>query len=71
MRIACFNIRVKVVLNVKVSRTVRMGADQDPIEAKKPKKKTNMSVMDHDAQLLQYSEAAISKPWNLKPQPSA
>lgn len=34
VRIARFNIRVKIVLNVKVSRTVRVGADQDPIEAK-------------------------------------
>lgn len=32
MWIACFNIRMKVVLNVKVSRTVGVGADQDPVE---------------------------------------
>ena len=32
MWIACFNIRMKVVLNVKVSRTVGVGADQDPVD---------------------------------------
>lgn len=37
MRIACFNIRMKVVLNVKVSCTVGVGADQDPVESKKNK----------------------------------
>lgn len=34
MLIACFKIRMKVVLNVKVSRTVGVGADQDPVETK-------------------------------------
>lgn len=34
MWIACFNIRMKIVLNVKVSRTVRMGADQDSAKVK-------------------------------------
>ena len=30
VRIACFHVRMKVVLNVKVSRTIGMGANQDP-----------------------------------------
>lgn len=34
MRIACFNIRMKVVLDIKVSRTVGMSADQNPAERK-------------------------------------
>lgn len=34
MWIACFNIRMKVVLNVKVSCTVGVGTDQNPVETK-------------------------------------
>ena len=34
MRIACFDVRMKVVLNVKVGRAVGVGADQDPVETK-------------------------------------
>lgn len=32
MLIACFNIRMKIILNVKVSCTVGVGTDQDPAE---------------------------------------
>lgn len=35
MWIACFNVRMKVVLNVKVSCTVGVGADQNPVEKKR------------------------------------
>lgn len=34
MSIACFNIRMKVVLDIKVSRTVGMSADQNSAERK-------------------------------------
>jgi len=34
MRIACFNVRMKIVLDVKVGCTVGVGADQDPVEAR-------------------------------------
>ena len=34
MWIACFNVRMKIVLNVKVSRAVGVGADQDPVKAR-------------------------------------
>lgn len=30
MLIACFNIRMKIIFNVQVSRTVGMSADQNP-----------------------------------------
>lgn len=45
MWIACFNVRMKVVLNVKVSRTVGVGTDQDPEE-------TNMNREAHMPQSL-------------------
>lgn len=32
MLIACFNIRMKIILNVKVSCTIGVGTDQDPAE---------------------------------------
>lgn len=35
MLIACFNIRMKIILNVKVSCTVGVGTDQDPAERNK------------------------------------
>lgn len=56
MWIACFNIRMKVVLNVKVSRTVGVGADQDPAE----KQIKKMSDTEYDTE--------ISKPWHTNPE---
>lgn len=39
MLIACFNIRMKIILNVKVSCTIGVGTDQDPAERNKIAKK--------------------------------
>lgn len=39
MLIACFNIRMEIILNVKVSCTVGVGTDQDPAERNKTEHK--------------------------------
>lgn len=52
MWIACFNIRMKVVLNVKVSCTVGVGANQNPAEKMIQKCQTKSKIhrsKNHDS----------------------
>ncbi len=65
MRIACFNVRMKVVLNVKVSRTIGVGADQDPVETKNKRCQTcsmSMILSCCNSQLWLYTSRLRSLP---------
>lgn len=58
MLIACFNIRMKIILNVKVSCTVGVGTDQDPAERNKTEHKR---VRSRALTLMEYEVKFIVK----------